>query len=146
MDLRAPFNLQVTTLPAVLEHDAAELLHEVVCRVHRLFVLDLAVFELHQGGHHGVVNLLTRYVGQFSFIFDFRVFYNTVLGISRSFEISHCRSFDFTVNGVELVVLLLGTGEHLVELGVLLLDELLEGRDAVLVHVFAHLCCLPRFG
>ena len=47
MNLLAPFDLEVTTLTAVLEDLFPELVHEIVGRVDCLFVVYFAVFQVH---------------------------------------------------------------------------------------------------
>ena len=47
MNLLAPFDFEVTALTAVLEHLLPKLVYKVIGRVHCLFVVNFAVFQVH---------------------------------------------------------------------------------------------------
>ena len=107
MDLRAPLNLQITAHSTIFQDGSAELLNKIVGLIHCLFILNFAVFQLHQVVHHVVIDLLPCNICQFSFILNLLILDNAVFGFTRRLEVRHRCLFYARVDRMQLVLPLL---------------------------------------
>jgi len=108
MDAGASFDFEVATSSTILKHLFSELLDEVISSVDSLLVFELAVFELHESVHHGVVGLLPLDVGQVCVVLHILKLYHVVFCVTGCFKVIDGSLFDFSINLVQPVLLLRG--------------------------------------
>jgi len=106
VQLLTPLVLEITCQSAQLQHSFAEAKQKVIRSIHRLLILKLAVLELHQVVHHGIVHLLALHVAQLCFVLDLLILHHAVLSITSSFEIRHGCLLDFSIDSMQLLLLL----------------------------------------
>ena len=143
MNHLASLDLKVAARPTILQDHSSELLHIIIGLVDCLFVLHFAIFQLLQVVHHVVVDLLPCNVSQLCIVLDLLVLNYAIFCFACRLEVCHGSALDICVDQVQLILPLLRQLDHSMKLGILRLDQLLQRRDTILVHILADFGCLP---